>query len=890
MEISDVTCNYLHQPLGVETSQPRLSWALSSQERAAVQSAYQILAATSEDSLIHDLGDLWDTGKVESRQSLHIVYGGNPLVSRQPVFWKVRVWDGHDEASPWSSIESFEMGILTPEGWQGRWIGHPRGRTERDHAVPAPYFRKKIFLPSEVVRGRVYISGLGFNELIVNGNKVGDAVLAPGFTRYDQTVLYQTFDITQALRRGENVFAVVLGNGWYNTFTDDVWDFRQAAWRDQPKLLLQAHILLANGAEYVVTSGPDWKTAASPIGFDGLRNGEFYDARQEITGWAQASYDDSEWTAAKIVRSPGGQLRSEQMPPIKVVDTIHPIAMREVDPETWVFDLGQNISGWAQIRIRASAGTQITLKYAEDIDSKGRLDTAQIDCFVKSGEFQTDKYIAKGGGEEVWEPRFVYHGFRYVQVTGLSGPPTLDTVHGRVVHTALESRGGFECANPLLNRIQKAARWSTLTNYHSIPTDCPHREKNGWTGDAALSAEQVLLNFDPTTAYIKWMRDIQDAQRPSGQIPGIVPTAGWGYNWGSGPAWDSALFLIPWYVYQYEGDPVLLEQMYSSMQAYLNYAVSMSEEYVVDFGLGDWCPPTGGEGGHQCPTVVTDTAYFYVMADVMAKAAAILGRFEDGERYGALAQTIRNAFRQRFLDSGSGRVTGECQTSQACALYQGLVDPDERERVLQRLVDDVEAKGFHLDAGILGAKYEMHVLTDFGRADLAYAMATKTTFPSWGHWLEQGATTLWEQWDGKGSHNHHMFSDVSAWFYQGLAGITADIHDPGYRHIVFRPSFVPGLGWVKAWHQSAYGRIRCDWETDGRTCHIAVEVPPNCHATLVMPQGYTINAQEAGNVLADMTVNQTQDQLSLEFGSGVYKFQGERAGGRDPGEPALPKN
>ena len=876
MKVFDLVCNHLSEPLGVETTCPRLSWKLESEVRGVRQTAYEIQAATSVDRLTNDIADLWGTGKVPSDQSLHVPYAGKTLGSRQVVFWQVRVWDQADQPSAWSSVAHFEMGLLAADDWQAPWIGSPEGRTEIDHAVPAPHFRKEVTVDDSVVQARVYVSGLGFYELRVNGHKVGDAVLSPAFTRYDQTVLYQTFDITPFLRGGTNVFGIILGNGWYNGFTDDVWDFRQAPWRAQRKFCLQAHLAFANGDERVILSGSDWKTAPGPILFDGLRNGETYDARRELPGWDVFGYDDSTWQAAKIVRSPGGIMASEQMPPIRALQTLTAVAVHEIGPKTFVFDMGQNISGWARIRVRGAEGTVVTLRYSEDLDKDGHLDTSHIDCFIKSGDFQTDRYVLKGDGEEVWEPRFVYHGFRYVEVSGLEETSSAHTLSGRVVHTDLASRGHFACSNPLLNQIQSAARWSTLTNYHGFPTDCPHREKNGWTGDAALSAEQVLMNFDPVAAYQKWIRDLKDVQRPSGQIPGIAPTGGWGYNWGSGPAWDSALFLIPWYVYQYTGDDALLASTYASMQSYLHFALSMADGGIFDFGLGDWCPPTGGPGAHACPAAVTDTAYVYIMATVLQQAAKILGRDEDEVAYASLAVKIRAAFRRNFLDLETMTVMGNCQTATACALYQGLAEESERPQLVERLIAQIEAKGRHLDTGILGAKYVMHALADAGRSDIAYAIASQTSFPSWGHWLAQGATTLWEQWDGEGSHNHHMFSDISAWFYQGLAGILPDREEPGFRHIVFRPQVVDDLDFVEASHDSLYGRIACRWETSAAGLTVRVSVPANCHATLHVPQGYAQNLREGQGDLDPEMVDRQGDHLVVALGSGDYAFIVER--------------
>lgn len=867
MEIRHLRCNYLVTPLGVDSEHPQLGWELRADERGAWQSAYQVRAASDPKLLRQEQPDLWDSGKVASNQSQHRTYGGPRLRSRERVYWQVRVWDQTGAASAWSDITWFETGILNPGEWQAQWIGHPAGGTDIDDAVPAPLFRRTFAVDSAIASARVYIAGLGFYELTINGQRVGDAVLAPGFTRYDARILYNTYDVTAHLKHGKNALGVILGNGWYNTFTEDPWNFREAPWRDQPKLLLEFHVIYQDGREVVIGSGIDWKTSSSAIVFDGLRNGEFYDARREQPGWDTPEFDDTGWVSPRIVRSPGGRLVSEQMPPIRIVDTRRSVAVKEVRPGTFVFDVGQNLSGWARIQVQGPAGSEVTLRYGESVDADGALDNQNIAVFVKSGAFQTDKYILKGEGVETWEPRFVYHGFRYVEVTGLSEPPTLDTLSARVVHTALSSRGSFECSDPLLNAIQTAALWSTLSNYHSIPTDCPHREKNGWTGDAALSSEQVLLNFDPMAAYHKWLNDFDDAQRPSGQLPGIVPTGGWGFNWGSGPAWDVALFLLPWYLFEYCGDRSALTAHYPQMCAYLTFAQSMMVQGLVEFGLGDWCPPTGGPGGHQCPTTVTDTAYVYVMADIAAKVAAILDRPEEERSHRALAQTVRDAFRRAFCDFEQGTVRGDCQTSTACALYQGLLEPEERSRFLATLIRQVEAADYHLDTGILGAKYVMHVLSAEGRSDLAYRIASQTSFPSWGHWLSQGATTLWECWNGDGSHNHHMYSDVSAWFYQGLAGILTDPLEPGFQHVVFRPQPVPGMDWAQAYHHSLYGEIGCRWEREGNAIVVTAEVPVNCHATLLLPKGAVLGDLEGQEAVgADVAAE------GIRFGSGRYRF------------------
>lgn len=904
--VDGLTCNHARNPLGVDSPRPRLSWKLHSGARGQRQTAYRIVAASSIECLNQGRYDLWDTGKVESSDSVFIEYAGRPLRSRERCFWRVMAWDKDDRPSCWSETASFEMGLLDRSDWTARWIAADAGFAIDLEVQPAPFLRKQIILDRDVVSARAYVCGLGYYELRINGQKAGDSVLTPMFTRYDRTVLYDTIDVTSLLMRGDNAIGVILGNGWYNCFTREVWMFAEAPWRHRPKLLLQLHIELADGTHLVVASDTSWRVTTGPITFDSLRNGEHYDARKEMNGWDTPGYDDSAWKRASIIAPPGGSLRSSQMPPIRVTGTIRPVSVTEVSPGTFVYDLGQSISGWARITAEGPAGTEIVLRYGERLAADGSLERAAIERFVRSGEFQTDRYTMKGECKETWEPRFTYHGFRYVEVTGFPGTPTLDNLVGRVVHTDLEQRGVFECSNETLNSVQRCARWSTLTNYHGMPTDCPHREKNGWTGDAQVSAEQVLLNFDPATAYAKWLRDFRDVQRPSGQLPGIVPTGGWGYNWGSGPAWDSAIVHIPWYVYLYTGDRTVIEEMYDSIRLYVDYMTEMAVDHIVKFGLGDWCPPYERDPDHpKCPTVVTDTAYYYTNALLLSKMARLTGRSDDEQKYARLAEDIKQAFRDRFVDSSTGVVEGNCQTSMACALYQGLTSDDDRELVFERLVEQVELRERHIDCGILGAKYIMHALTENGRADLAYAIATQRTYPGWGHWIEQGATTLWESWSGDTSLNHHMFSDVSAWFYKGLAGINPDESAPGFKHVVIRPNPVSGLEWVRASHESMYGTVSSEWRVDEDRFELRVRIPVNCTATVVMPGEYCLSVTESGRPVdgsvdgpagAEGGASRAEDgalsagngilgichrasSVSIEVGSGDYVFAARRVTG-----------
>ncbi len=764
--------------------------------------------------------------------------------------------------------------------WKANWISYPYEHFDMSKAVPAPFFRKSFSLSERVKQAYIRICGLGFFELHVNGKRVGDEVLNPPFTKYDTTVLYSTFDVKDMLVTGENTIGVILGNGRYNIFSKNAWDYEKAPWRHHPKFILELHIITENDENLLIKSDSSWKASFGPIISDSLYGGEVYDARLEMPGWDRPGFDDSRWRQASICRGPGGILKPMELEPCRVIKRIKPKAFWEIRSGVWVYDMGINMSGWAALKVKGDRGTAVTMRFAEKLTSEGDIDQSNINMFADPDEFQKDIYILKGEGEEVWEPRFTYHGFQFIQLSGYPGTPDENSIEGCMVYTDLKDRGSFECSNELLNKIQKAARLSTLGNYHGIPTDCPHREKNGWTGDAVLSAEQVLLNFEPSKAYRKFLQDMIDCQRPDGQLPGIVPTGGWGYNWGSGPAWDCAIVMIPWYIYLYRGDRSILLEMYEYMKKYVDFMSSMSDEYIVDFGLGDWNPPKGGPTGHKCPSKVTDTAIYYMNCKILADTAKILGYEEDAIYYNEKKNNIFNAFNREFVNSETGEVTGNCQTSYACALYFGLVEGEVRQKVISNLVKEIERCKYHIDCGILGSKYILQVLTDIERADLAYAIASQRTFPGWGYWIEHGATTLWETWNGDSSRNHHMFSDISAWFYKCLAGINPDPEEPGFRHIIIKPHPVDGLEWVKACHESCYGMIECSWNKAGKEkLTLRVRVPENSYATVYVPGVCKRATDENGKPLsADGKLNvecEKRKYTVYEVKPGTYEFESE---------------
>ena len=865
-------CEYLDNPLGIDTLQPRLSWVVESKQRAEKQTAYQILAASSEAQLKSDSGDLWDSGKVASDQTLHVAYAGKALGSCQRCYWKVRVWDKDGKASAYSRPARWEMGLLTQQDWQGQWIG----RTTDTNSLPAPMLRRAFTLEGKIKQARAYVCGLGYYELHLNGKKIGDDLLDPGYTRYDKRALYVTYDVTDALGRGKNAVGVILGNGWYNVQTKAVWDFHKAPWRAAPKLLMQLRVEYADGRVETIGTDSRWTTSTGPITFDSIYGGETYDARAEKPGWDTADYDDSAWAMAQVVSPPGGKLAAQMMPPIKADRIIKPVKLTEPKPGVYVFDMGQSFAGFAELSARGPAGTTVVLKYGERLAKDGTVDRADIQQHIvrvdPSQQYQTDTYILDGTSR-LTSPvsRFTYHGFQYVEVTGFPGKPTLDALRGVFIHSAIPVAGEFECSNPLLNKIWGAGRWAYLSNLQGIPTDCPHREKNGWTGDAHLAAEQGLLNYEPATVYTKWINDLGDEQRRSGELPGIVPTSGWGYKWGNGPAWDSAFLLIPFYLYEYCGDTKVLCDHYDGLKRYEDYLTSTAKGGIVDIGLNDWAPYKT-----STPTDITSTAYYYRDAQIVALAADLTGNDADARKYSDLAASIKQAFNEKFYHPDTGLYGNGSQTSLSCALYQGLVDPANKGRVLSNLVTAVEKTNGHIDTGILGAKYLLNALLENGRADVAYRIVSQKDLPSWGWWIEQGATTLWEQWNGTESRNHIMFGDISAWFYKALAGINLDPMAPAFKHFIIKPNPVGGLTSAEASYDSVRGRIVSDWRiADGRL-DLKVTIPANTTATVYVPTSDYAAIKEAGKPVADAVgvrfLRMEDGRTLFEVGSGSYHF------------------
>ena len=845
----DLRCENLVNPLCVDSTAPRLSWKTQTSRRNWAQSSYRILVASTPANLKADIGDAWDSGKIESSESVSIGYHGKPLRSNSPYFWKVMTWDAAGNVSRWSKAAEWQTGLFTAQDWgASEWIGNGQ-------SGPAPFLRRAFTLRGPVRRARLFAAGVGYADVHVNGRSVarsGEFPVErdPGYTNFDKRVLYVAYDVTPYLKAGSNCLGAVLGTGWYDVHDVATWHFEKAAWRGRPRARFVLNVEYVNGGTDQVVSDSSWKTSTGPILTDGIYTGETYDARKELGGWDTARYDDATWLAAKVLDAPKGQLVAMSAPPIVIGETIKPVSIQEPKPGTYIVDFGQNFSGHAQLTVSEPAGTAIRMRYSERLDENGMIERSQIETFMDKTKppqpFQTDTYICAGRESEAWEQRFSYSGFRYMEVTGLTSAPKLDTFRGRFAHTDLKSAGSFACSNELLNKIQRATLYSYYSNAQSIFTDCPQREKNGWTGDAHLAAEAGLMNFDSVSLYEKWLNDLGDAQFEDGRTSVIVPTWGWGAG-NSHPAWDSAYPIIVNDLYHYTGDRAMVVKHYDRLKRYVDGLAAQTKNGVIPYdSLGDWLP-----WSTETPSQVTSTAFLHLDASIVADFAKLLGNEADAAKYRHLADATQSAFNSAYFNSAKQVYSNGSQAALSTTLYFGLVPSDRREATFRALVADVERQG-HIDTGIIGAKNILRVLSEGGRTDLAYKLVARKEIPGWGYWIEQGATTLWEDWKGESSLNHIMFGDVSNWFIQWLGGIGIDWNSPGFRHIWIRPQPVGDLKWAKATHVSPYGEIASSWTRRGDHFKLSVVVPPNCTASVKLPGS---------------------DAAAMEVGSGRHEFE-----------------
>jgi alpha-L-rhamnosidase len=824
--VSHLRCENLLDPQGIDVAKPRFSWILDPGRPNEMQTAYEVVVEGQ-----------WDSGRVKSGQSINIEYGGKELTAATRYNWKVRVWDAQGNPSEWSKGATFSTGL---KEWRAKWIGHDGAGTllwEDTHPLPARYLRREFAVTKKVTRATAYVCGLGFFDLYLNGAKVSQDVMDPALSEYDKAAYVVTFDVTDRVNVGANALGVILGNGrFYGPRLQEGLQFTRFGY---PKLLLQLEVEYADGTKTTVVSDESWRlTTEGPIRANNEYDGEEYDARMEMPGWDRAGFDDTKWKQAETVHPPGGALRAQMIEPMQVTQIVHPVGITNPKPGTYIIDMGQNFYGTVRLKATGARGTQVRMVSAYSVNPDGTLKIAD-----NRTALSTDVYTFKGEGVEVWNPVFKGQGFRRVQVTGFPGTPTVDNFEGLVIHTAVEPVGEFQSSNDLINKIHSALWWGTKMFLRSAPLDPDRDERQAWTGDPAKDAESEAYNFNVEPFYATWMDDAESTQRADGSLPDVTMYWLFGY----GVEWPSVFTIIPdWFVDFYD-DSRVAETHYAAMK---KWVLAMRMHEVEDGTLEatsyrDWCDTDTMDGKISdkgaTPGELVSSAYQYHNERIMERLAKQLGHADDERTFSELADKLKIAYNKKFLDPRTHTYLGGTQTGYVLALQFGLAPAEQRDDLIANLVDDIMVKhNGHLSVGLIGMQWLMQTLTDAGRPDVAWTIATQTTRPSWGYMLSKGATTIWERWDydtrDPGMNSEALLiqaGNLDAWFYQTLAGIRPAA--PGFKKILIQPTVVGDLTWVKAHFDSPYGRIVSDWKIEGGQLKMDVTIPANTTATIVVP-------------------------------------------------------
>lgn len=881
IEVNQLRCEYSENPIGIAEKQPRLSWILTSAIENQVQTAYQVLVASSPSLLSERKADFWNSSKVESDRSIQVNYEGRELKSRDACWWKVRVWDKDGKASAWSEPASFEMGLLEAGDWKADWIKSSLEFEELDH--PSPMLRKGFKLGQAIKSARLYISSLGLYVAEINGQRVGDQVLTPGWTSFQHRVQYQTFDVSSMLNIGDNAMGVVLGNGWYRAFRPNSQNV-DGYGSESLDVMAQLEVLYADGTREVICTDPSWKSSTGPILGSTIYDGESYDARLEKPGWSKAGYAEHDWSGVEVVSYDKSKVVAPAAPPVKKIEEILPIEVLITPEGDTVVDMGQNMVGWIRLKVDCPAGTEIQLRHAEVLDKEGNFYTANLRKAA-----QTNTYICKGGGEEVFEPSFTFQGFRYVDVSGYPGEVTKEMLTGVVVHSDMEKRGSFSCKDELINQLQHNILWGQKGNFLDVPTDCPQRdERLGWTGDCQAFAPTACYNMDCAGFYTKWLKDLALDQHEDGAVPHVIPNV---LGRGGAHGWQDAATIVPWVVYQYYGDVQILKEQYASMKALVEYMRKEAGDAYIwvprERQFGDWLAFATTRSDYPGATTDKDllaSAFFYHSTDLLQRTAKILGKESDAGDYLKLMTLIKEAYAKEYL-TPNGRMSSNTQTAYVIALAYGLI-PEELEAVAaQRLADDVNAFG-HLTTGFLGTPHLCHVLTTYGYLEEAYKLLYRKNYPSWLYPVTQGATTIWERWDGQkpdgsfqnpgmNSFNHYAYGAVGDWLYRKVAGIDLDPANPGFKAFVIKPHPGHEMNEVQASHFSPYGTISSAWKIEDGQFTLTVEIPVNTSAEVYVPasgSGLEVNGEACSSAEKVEEKGLDYSYYKLKKGSGSYTF------------------
>jgi alpha-L-rhamnosidase len=891
---SYLRCENCERPLGIDVPVPRLSWIVESPERGQKQTGYRILVAGSEENLRQDQGDLWDSGRVASDETTGVAYAGKSLRSHQGCFWKLRVWDKGGEPSDWSKPTHWSMGTLEAADWaKAAWIGSNSSRQIDLHEAPfedankvklarlilppPAYLRTTFRVDKPVRRAILYTTALGIFDAYLNGVPASEEYFNPGWTDYTKRVYYRAHDVTRQVRTGENVLAAILADGWYSGYVG--FGKKREHYGSKPRFRALLHLELTDGSTADVGTGPGWRATTGPIREADFLMGETYDARmaQAFQGWYSAGFDDSRWGLADVGAEVDPVVQWHPAPPVTALAAVAPRAQSEPKPGAYVFDMGQNFAGIVRVKVSGEPGRKIVLRYAERLNPDGTIYTTNL-----REARATDTYICSGQDEKTWSPRFTFHGFQYVEVSGLASPPDRTTVTGVPLSSNTPVVGRFACSDRLLNQLHSNIYWTQRANFIDIPTDCPQRdERLGWTGDAQVYIGTAALNCDVQAFFTKWLVDLTDGQRGDGQFPMVAPVKVAGND--GGPAWADAGVICPWTIYRIYGDRRLLARQYPSMVKFVEFCRKRSTPELLPpkkfHCFGDWLSINA-----DTPKDVIYTAYFAYSTHLLAQTAAALGKTEDSARYHDLFKAIRTAFQRAYV-APDGRIKGNTQACYVLAIAFELVDDERAHRAAQYLIEDIDKRGGHLSTGFIGTKSLMQALSKIGRQDVAFRLLHTESFPSWGFSIKHGATSIWERWDGwtpeKGfqdpgmnSFAHYSFGAVYQWMVENIGGIKSD--GPAYKHITIAPRLDPSLNSARTSYKSVRGEIATSWTRNDAYLTLEVTIPANTVATISVPTFDPGQITESGKPLAQaegVKLLRTEDgRAVLEAGSGTYRF------------------
>ena len=883
LQIGSLLCENLSNPIGIGSSQPRFSWQLNSSKRSVLQMAYEVRVGRDMSSLAKGSTLDWSSGKIESDSSVHVAYKGSPLQSGTKYFWQVRVWSNSGESSKWSEPATFQMALLHLKDWKANWI--EQGFIEDTINRPTPLFRKEFKAGKKVQSATAYITAHGMYEGFINGRRIGDYYLTPGWTSYKKRLQYQTYDVTDLLNQGGNIIAMGLGSGWYRGHL--AWSGNKNVWGKDIALLFQLDIVYADGSKESVVSDSSWKTTTGSITYSEIYNGEIIDARKQRTGWRNSGYDDTKWSGVVVKDYDKANLVATQNEPVKKHETFAPVKIITTPLGENVIDFGQNLVGWVVVKAKGNAGDSIKISHAEVLDKNGNFYTENL----RAAKAQA-VYILRGEGEETFEPHFTFFGFRYIKIEGYPGEIKPENFTAVALYSDMQPTGSFACSDSLINRLQHNIQWGQKGNFLDVPTDCPQRdERLGWTGDAQVFSRTASFNMNVNNFFAKWLKDVAADQDAHGMVPFVIPNV-LGPNAGGSTGWADVCTIIPWNMYLAYGDKNILEQQYSSMKAWVDYMTSKSKNdlWNTGFHFGDWLfyRPFDDNDGRSAVTdkYLIAQCFYAGSTQLLIKTAKVLGKTDDVATYTALLVRIKDAFLKEYL-TPNGRLVSNTQTAYVLALNFDMLPESQRAEAAQRLADNVKSYGNHLTTGFLGTPYLCHVLTRFGYTDVAYQLLFQKTYPSWLYPVRMGATTIWERWDGikpdstfqtpsMNSFNHYSYGAVGDWMYRVITGIDSYEDAPGYKHIKIQPHLTDSLTYADATLKTYYGNIRSHWKRNNGKLEMDVEIPANTRATVYIPTSSIDSIKEGDAPLNSSknakVVGKEGDYVVVEVGSGKYHF------------------